>query len=344
MKKKILSVFILTAMLTGLTACAGNADTSETASSVPETAEQTEAVTSEETSPETSSESEAETTEELSEPAADTAAKDLWKTDSDCPKELLDDNFEGFPEYADAEGTDEEKDRDTLNFWLFYMKMLQSTEQYSGIEKWHIAFVDANNDGYYDMLFRPYYDTVVNTNSVYDTVEQNGLQVLLDHQSALFAAGDDYCFNYSADKSAVLNLTDNEKTSEMVIIGYSNNPYDENGYAIQITDPSMYLPDEPIVYYYSDDCDIPEDERIYSAPFDSEEFIDKYGLDKSLLKENDTDGYGKYLATAEFAAEYEKLADDMKEKYSDDPVLEGVFTADEIASMHVDDFINVLRG
>lgn len=333
MKKKILSVFILTAMLAGLTACTGNADTSETASSVPETAEQTEAETSEETS----SETESKATEELS------GSADIWKTDSDCPKELIDDNFEGFPEYADAEGTNEEKDRDTLNFWLFYMKMLQS-DRYSGIEKWHLVFADADNDGYYDMIFRPYYDTVVNTASMYDTADTNGVQVLLDHQSVLFAAGDDYSFNYSADKSAVLNLTDNEKTSEMLIIGYSNNPYDENGYAIQISDPSLYLPNAPMVYYYSDDCTIPEDERIYSAPFDSEEFAEKYGLDTSLIKENDTDGYGAYLATAEFAAEYEKLANDMKEKYGDNPVLKGVFTADEIASMHVDDFINVLRG
>lgn len=338
MKKKILSSLILTFMLAGLTACGGNTDTPETAPTSSETAEQTEAVTSEETAPEASEETEAsaETSAET-EPAAD------WKTDTDCPRALLDENFEGFPAYDEAEGTNEEKDRDTLNFWLFYMKMLQS-DTYSGIEKWHLVFADADNDGYYDMIFRPYYDTVVNTASMYDTADTNGVQVLLNHQSVLFAAGDNYSFNYNADRSAVLNLTDNEKTSELAVIGYSNNPYDENGYAIQISDPSLYLPNAPMVYYYSDDCTIPEDERIYSAPFDSEEFAEKYGLDTSLIKENDTDEYGAYLATAEFAAEYEKLADDLKAKYSDNPVLEGVFTADEIASMHVDEFIERLRG
>lgn len=329
MKTKILSVFILTAILMGLTACAENLEISETTPTVSETV--------------------SETTEEISETTADAKAKEYWETDSECPKELLgefgdDFNYDlgGFPAYEDAKGTDDEKDRYTLNFWLFYMKMLQSDEN---IEKWHLVFVDADKDGYYDMIYRPYYETVQNAPSLSpDAPKDYGVQWLLSYGTIIYFAGDNYNFNYNADRSAVLNLTDNEKTSEMLIIGYSNNPYDENGYAIQITDPAEYLRGAPMIYYYSDDCDIPEDERIYSAPFDSEEFIDKYGLDKSLLKDNDTDGYGKYLATPEFAAEYERFADDMKEKYSDNPVLEGVFTADEIASMHVDDFINVLRG
>lgn len=69
MKKKILSVFILTAMLMGLTACAENLEISETTPTVSETV--------------------SETTEEISETTADTEAKEYWETDSECPKELL---------------------------------------------------------------------------------------------------------------------------------------------------------------------------------------------------------------------------------------------------------------
>ena len=235
MKKKILSVFILTAMLAGLTACSGRPEASDITSAVSEAAEQTEAVTSERALSEINSET-----------TADTEAKEYWETDSECPKELLgefgddfNDDLGGFPAYEDAKGTDDEKDRYTLNFWLFYMKMLQSDEN---IEKWHLVFVDADKDGYYDMIYRPYYETVQNAPSLsFDAPKDYGVQWLLSYGTIIYFAGDNYNFNYNAGKSAVLNLTDNEKTSEMLIIGYSNNPYDENGYAIQITDPAEYL-------------------------------------------------------------------------------------------------------
>lgn len=355
MNKKIISVIIAAAMLSGLTACGNTAEeadvTAETASSE---------TVSEETSEETSEEhtTASETTAASSETttaAATTSATTVTETETTTTAEettafetaaVSEEEWE-YPEFTpfdEAEGTPEEKDRETLGKWLEAMRSYSSSHT-DRFDKWHFTFYDYDEDGYYDIIFNPCCDTVTSSDGVYPDVPED-LYVSLSYQMRFIYgyAGDNYCLNSNAEGYAVLNPGDDLKTSEVLIIGYNNNPYDPNGYSLMICDTSFDLNNPPRVYYYSDSCDIPEKERNYGTV--PEKYFDKYGWDKSLCTtENDSDDYyyptsGKrYYATAEFGKVFEQFADDMKAKYDDNPLLEGVFTAEELADITVDDFI-----